>query len=195
MCDPEITYGLILNSPETWAFKSLPCYMSLWWPWYLADFFVFQSLLAWVWQWFQPPRSTVMAGAWNTSCWCEVLRYSLEQGAVSPPPPSVLRPSHPRAPQLEQRFQRSDTVLPRASCAWRLQPLSLSWNINAGLLFAWSSCCYGELQISLCSHRWHSWSCTFFKGNGRNAEGSADPCWKSSSSNKGRVIFHLDVKC
>lgn len=27
MCDPEITYGLTLYSSETWAFKSLPCYM------------------------------------------------------------------------------------------------------------------------------------------------------------------------
>lgn len=33
---------------------------------------------------------------------------------------------------------------------WRLQLPSLNWNINAGLLFVWSSCCYGELQTGLC---------------------------------------------
>lgn len=98
--------------------------------------------------------------------------YTLGQGAVSSPH-SIQRLFHPTAPELEQRFLRLDTLQPRASCAWRLQPLSLSWSINIGLLFASSSCHYRELQTCLRSCRWHSSSCgpcPCFKANGRSAE-------------------------
>lgn len=129
MHDPDITYGFLLRSPETWAFKSLPCSMSLWWPWTLcfspyspgcdSDFRPHRA--RW-WQEHETPAAVVRFSGGQ---------YSLEQRAMSSPQ-SFLRPSHPRAPELEQRFQWSDTGLPRASRAWRLQPLSLRWNINAG---------------------------------------------------------------
>lgn len=112
MHDPDITYGFLLRSPETWAFKSLPCSMSLWWPWTLcfspyspgcdSDFRPHRA--RWQQEHEAPAAVVRFSGGW----------YSLEQRAMSSPQ-SFLRPSHPRAPELEQRFQWSDTGLPRAS--------------------------------------------------------------------------------
>lgn len=173
MCDPLITYGLILYSPETWALKSLPLMALV--PGWLLCVSVHTCLGVIV-------ISDPTEHCDGKSMKHQLLLWGFQVDGIAWS--CLITTVHSKA--LSPQSTRARAAIPKIKhCSakgilcWRLQLLSLSWSINAGLLFAWSSCCYGELQTGLCCHSWSCTPCPFFKGNRRNAEGSADPCWKS----------------